>query len=442
MITPPRTDAASPDDANPLPAPGFITDEMELTVTLTTDGQFWGAERVAERERILVPCTLESGVARQNPVSPHPLFDSVKYLGTDSQMKVLSEWCDFGAPEPVRAVRTYLLGGTLKDDLERALTPKKAKWKEGDGVRFCVVGAQPAELWRNSAVLDSWRDFFGKHCLAVAEEALCYTLGQTLPTAKKHPTAFSTLMLISMNGSNCQGRFTSSASNAVSVSAAATLKAHNALKWLIRRQGRYLDQSTVLLTWGTGAEKLPDLTDFDPEDEFASMPEKAARQVRTLARQAEAVADGSQGYESRLLTELAEQAREKKERGERSDAVVMVLDSTSGNGRASIAYYQELDITDYLNNLLFWYGSCKWPLCRWRAGQADEKSRTPLPREVAGLIYGERNGESDKKLKRQLTKRLIPCITERYLIPPDIAEAAFRPRGQSTGFPQGKRVVG
>jgi len=428
-----RTDAVSPDAPNPLPSPGFIADEMELTVTLSADGDFVDADRTPEGQIILVPCTLLSGVARQNPVSPHPIFDSIKYLGTKKQMEILSDWCNFGAPNAVHAVHSYLAKGTLKDDIEKALSEKKVKWKDSDGVRFCVLGAQPNELWRNDAVLDSWKKYFNEKCMAAVDKTLCYTLGRTLPTARKHPTAYSTLYLISMNKFNCQGRFLEDAANAASVSVEATLKAHNTLKWLIRRQGRYLDRNTVLLTWGTGAEILPDITKYDPEDdEFAPLPEETKPQVRTMARQAKAVADGSHGYDNRLLKELEEEAREKRARGEHSEAVVMVLDSTTGNGRASIAYYQELDILDYLQNLRYWYNTCKWPMKR--QDTLEEKPRTPLPQEIGDLIYGERGGDGDRKLKRQLSKRLIPCITARRPLPPDIMMAAFRRAVNPAGF--------
>lgn len=431
-----RTDAVSPDAPNPLPVPGFIADEMELTVTLSADGDFVDADRTPEGQIILVPCTLKSGVARQNPVSPHPIFDSIKYLGTDEQMKILSDWCNFGAPKAVHAVHSYLAKGTLKDNIEKALSEKKVKWKDsdGDGVRFCVLGAQPNELWRNASVLDSWQKYFEKNCLGAMDKSLCYALGQTLPITTKHPTALGTLLLISMTiDRNCEGIFIGSTKNAVSVSAEATLKAHNTLKWLIRRQGRYLDRNTVLLTWGTGAEILPDITEFDPEDdEFAPLPEETKPQVRTMARQAKAVADGSHGYDNRLLKELEEEAREKRARGEHSEAVVMVLDSTTGNGRASIAYYQELDILDYLQNLRYWYNTCKWPMKR--QDTLEEKPRTPLPQEIGDLIYGERGGDGDRKLKRQLSKRLIPCITARRPLPPDIMMAAFRRAVNPAGF--------
>lgn len=420
-----RTTAVN-DRENPLPAMGFILGEMPLTVYLSPDGGFQSAARSPKGEEILVPCTLESGVARQNPVRPHPLFDSAKYLGTGEQMELLKGWCDEpDTPEVVRSVYTYLQKGTLKSDLEQAFAAKNVKWTEKDGVKFCVSDASltgPPELWRRGDVRESWAVHFINHCLAPQKGELCYVLGETLPSITKHPYALGNMYLISMSDENCEGRFSKKAREALSVSGEVSLKAHSALKWLTRRQGTYLGANTLFLAWDTGGALLPDLIRTDPADmDEWDEPEEEGRQADTWEPLGKALADGSHGYESRLLREL-----DQKDRGELSSVVVMVLDSASGKGRTAIAYYQELDMRDYLKNLTHWYLTCRWRIPRAKDGKITWGCRTPLPGEIGDLLYGTKDGEGDKKLKRQLTKRLIPCITARRPIPRDIVQAAFR----------------
>ena len=134
--------------------------------------------------------------------------------------------------------------------------------------------------------------------------------------------------------------------------------AHNTLKWLIRRQqGRKIDDNTVFLTWGTGAETLPNLTDYDPEVNWC----QRLPFHRSKHYSGSAVADGSHGFESRLLTELEEQARESG----REVSTGSYCNGTRFNHRQRQGFHRILsgvDIPDYLNNLRYWYDSCKWPL--------------------------------------------------------------------------------
>ena len=414
------------DSANPLPEMGFILGEMPLTVTLSSDGQFVDAIRTKEEEEILIPCTLLSGVARQNPVRPHPLFDELKNLGTPEQMALLKSWSEGPeTPQSVRAVRAYLERGTLRDDVEQALKPKGAMPKDKDGVRFRVINtslADPQELWKSAAVRESWKVYFRGHCLSENGEELCYVLGEKMPAIVKHPYAMGTMYLISMTDERCRGRFSGHAQEALSVSAEASLKAHAALKWLIKRQGGWLGKSSVVVAWDTGGGELPNIVTYDPADPAEGDYEEGRPPVDTWFQLGKAVADGSRGYESRLLRELGAKAREEFP----SSVVVMALDSASGKGRAAVVYYQELDLPCYLQNLQHWYSSCRWKILRSRDGKASERFRTPLPREIANLIYGSQDSESSRKLKGQLMKRLIPCITNQQPIPRDIVLAAFR----------------
>jgi CRISPR-associated protein Csd1 len=419
-----RTDAVDPDNDFPLSEPGFITGKMPLTITLSADGMFLTAERLQDETEILVPCTLQSGVARQYPVRPHPIFDAVKNMANPEQLSILKDWCEEpDTPEPVKIVYAYLQKRTFMADLESELTIKKAKWSEDDGVKFCVISsASSPELWRNRAVLDSWVKYFQKHYLLTAERELCYVLGKRLPCVTKHPYAASNWLLISMSSENCSGRFLGEAARACSISGEASLKSHSALKWLINRQGKWqIDKNTIFLAWATGGDNLPSIQTYDPvdelEDEFGESSVSAPK-ADTWPQLGMAMASGSSGFEGRYLRELSEKSRDAL-----SDVVVMILGSATGKGRASVVYYQELHVSEYIDNLMHWYTTCRWPFSR--KGSKAERDRTPLPEEICNLLYGTRNGEGDKKLKRQLIRRLIPCITDCRAIPADVVQFAF-----------------
>jgi CRISPR-associated protein Csd1 len=418
------TDAVDPYGHNPLPELGFIIGKMPLTVELSADGTFLNAEKSPnnDTEEILVPCTLESGVARANPVAPHPLFDEVKNLENTKQLPILKAWCEeLDTPDAVKVVYSYLQKGTLRTDLESALKPKKVKLNEKDGVRFVVSSASPPELWRNRAVLDSWKTYFQKHCLSTATEELCYVLGKRLPCIPKHPNAVSTCIMIPMSiekcAKNCDGRFLGRPEQALSISGEVSLKAHSALKWLNNRQGWHIDSTTFFLAWDTGVSMLPEINTYDPADDPADEfdePETSARLADTWVPLGKALAAGSAGYEGKQLQELSVKSQEAL-----SDVVILFLESPTGKGRVSVAYEQELHAHDYIDNLNYWYSTCRWPFSR--GGKMAVLGRTPLPEEICNLLYSDGN----EKLKKQLIRRLISCITARRAIPADIVRAAF-----------------
>lgn len=414
------TTSAVSDTKNPLPEVGFICENASIEVMLSADGEFRDAEIVQEDSRkTVIPCTLESGMARQNPVSPHPLFDKAKYLALENQLSLLQEWCEReDTPQSVKTLYSYLKKQTLLSDLEKCFSMKQSKWSDGDYVRFSIIDGtlDQSGLWLRKNVKESWKKFFADR-LGEKNNDLCYACGKILPIATKHP-AIGTTLLISMVDSNCEGHFNGEPLKAASVSCEATIKAHNAWKWLAARQGKHLFGMTFV-AWDTRGAAVPDAIDWDPADDDED--EDEAPVVDTNFALGESTSKAIGGYWSQQLTEFSEMSRE-----EESTVIMMAVDSATGKGRASLVYYQELDGKDYLKNLIHWYNSCNWVLGRYdRDKKYSYKPRTPMPKEICDLLYGEGSNEGQKKMKKQLVKQLLPCITLRRPIPESILYTAF-----------------
>lgn len=421
------TTEAVTDAHNPLPEVGFVRENVAIEVTLSAEGNFIDAEVVSEeRQETVIPCTLVSGMARQGTPKLHPIVNSVEYLGTEDQLNTLETWCrDSNVPREIMVLRKYLVNGTLQSDLENSLLKKGCKWSLKDNVRFCIIDGslEHLELCQRNNVKQSWRTFFNSEYLVNTPNQVCYVTGKLLPVAVKHPYISGSSILIPMSkgkcGGNCVGHFEGEPQEAVSVSCEATIKAHNAWKWLAARQGTHVFGMTFA-AWDTRGFQLPNPAESNPEEDEEDE-EGEPRPADTKVVFGNSVAGAVGGYWSCKLKEYAAMERE-----ELSTVVLMAIDSATGKGRASIVYYQELGGKDYLENLMYWYQSCKWTIGRTgKDGKYSYRLRTPLPREICDLLYGKGSNEGQKKLKKQLTKQLLPCITLRRPIPRNLAGSVF-----------------
>ena len=258
---------------------------------------------------------------------------------------------------------------------------------------------------------------------------LCYALGQELSVTYKHPgkirTSGDKAKLISSNdedGYTYRGRFRNK-SEALSVSYEFSQKMHNALKWLIARQGMRF-ANLVVIVWASRMEELPDIRKsamkcyqevFDDEEINPD----------TEPMYAEALKKMIYGYKSKLS----------------SDTKVMVLGVDSATtGRLSISMYSELFGSDFLDNIQSWHEQTGW----YRYSQKYEKNiiDTFSVYEIIDYAYGrEIKGDSkgkkaeskkqgkfdcDEKIRNEKMLQLIPCIIDGRPLPTDIVRTLFR----------------
>ncbi|MBR4504102.1 MAG: type I-C CRISPR-associated protein Cas8c/Csd1 [Candidatus Methanomethylophilaceae archaeon] len=434
-----------------------ISVQAHIEITLSKDGEFVRADAVPKgMQTTTIPCT-ESSAGRTSGLSPHPLADKLQYLVKDYPSHISSDllskkssipksgfsdyidqidgWCssDF-ACDKVRAVRDYVKSERLLEDLRGSgiielddegrfkgkdesqgcplFTISKINGgQEGAFIRWRVEDPDSLEkdTWKDPEVQRSWIEYYTSQ---MSDSGLCYVTGKNVPLAKNHPSkirnAGDKAKIISSNDTSgfvFRGRFENS-DQACGVGYEATQKAHNALRWLISRQG-YSEDTLCVVSWtdamapvlnpAEGAEEL-----FEIEDVYTTGVE-AGRRLSMRIR----------GFNSRLITDRV---------------TVMELDSATP-GRMSILMHRELSGSDFIERIEKWHSSCAWIHTYYSKKDKEGKQKriafvgAPSPRDMALAAFGHR---AEPRVVASTVKRILPCILDGTPIPLDIAENAVR----------------
>jgi len=430
---------------HPLVPAGFVEKKAAIEVVLTEKGEFAHANRFGrDGNRFVIPSVPEAE-GRTGPPVPYPLCDELRYVAGDyadenayfdAYFRALDDWCNApDAPRTLRLLRDYLAKRQLIGDMRASGFDFDCKKDMKSFVLFTVqgIGGSGGRLSERADVRKSW---LNRMLARDGGRSLCYVEGKELLEMATHPKFQGNAKLIS---SQCdktifqyRGRF-SDESEAVSVSYDASVKAHNALGWLLKRQGfdRY---GMKVVAWSTGGCVLQSPASgaaLNPLSEGGGYP-------LTFEDYGKALASASAGLSKRIAEFNPEAA----------DAVVILGMQAATTGRMSINYYQEMPGNEYVNRLVRWYESCKWEIWRTFGKGADQKSvlciSTPTPDDIAAAVLGQRTVDaaqgdyqvtkSATKLVRQLRMRILKCTIEGTPLPRDIPLSAVRRASAPQGF--------
>ena len=217
------------------------TANAQIEVTLKADGTFVTASALSREEGLntLIPVTDDSG-ARTSGVCAMPLADKLIYLCGD-----YSEYVDKNNTQYFKSYIEQLEHVLQVNEITGRLqeTVNIAGIKQADAfVRFRVYGDrdEKSETWLDNSLYDSFISWNNDEMTSVG---LCYATGKMRPITYKHPSKIRNTgdksKLISANdesGFTYRGKF-SDKTEAISVSYDFSQKMHNALRWLIKRQG-------------------------------------------------------------------------------------------------------------------------------------------------------------------------------------------------------------
>lgn len=430
------------------------TQNAHIEVTVDSDGNFLHAKAL-EKESTLIPCTEESAGRAGSKVAPYPLHDKLSYVAGDFQsyggkvkkqddipfhsyIRNLSDWANSSfATAKVKAIHAYLKQGRLIEDLikekviildknglllekwdkslEEELGEKPAIFSSGATeqssafVRFNVYSpTDSTSVWHDTDMFDSFVSFYNER---LGGEDVCFVTGETGPATDRHANkirhAADKAKLISANdksGFTFRGRFNTS-QEAVAIRYDVSQKAHNALKWLIHRQGKTIDDR-VFLVWGNDGNQLPD-PDEDAFDLMNDVPNDSDREPDTDHLFAREVSKAIDGYRHDFDYQV--------------DVNFLTLDSAT-TGRMAVLYYRNMNKELYLNRLKEWHESCAWEhRYRKKDGQVFPFYGAPATQDIAFAAYGPRVSD---KVKKGLMERMIPSIVDQRPIPRDIVRSA------------------
>ncbi len=431
------------DSENMLLPISHSTANAQIQVTVNENGNFVEARSLTKDEAVtIIPVTEASG-ARGSGICPMPFADKLVYIAGDyskfatgkradnskffsAYMEQLGKWYESKCSHPaVKAVYWYLsksevmydliMSGVLQVDANGKLSNnvKIAGIVQEDAfVRFCVNYDDLEHLnktWQDQSLYDS---FIAYNSSIMGNVQLCYATGKELPVTYKHPSKIRNsgdkAKLISSNdesGFTYRGRF-SKKEEAISVSYDFSQKMHNALKWLISRQGMYFDTLTVVV-WESHMNALPniraaasDWEEYEEEEEITTEPLYMAAVKKMIF-----------GYKSK---------------SEMDSKVMLFGVDAATPGRLSVAIYSELKSSIFYENLEKWHKETVSR--RFHAKKKYDEYDSFSVYEIAKCAYGTEQGkeiECDKKILSKTILRLFPCIIDGRALPEDIVTNLF-----------------
>jgi CRISPR-associated protein Csd1 len=438
----------------------------QIEVTIDGDGKFRRAAVIETDNATLVPCTEGSAGRAGSKPTNHPLCDKLQYLAGDfldyggdvtsgfskdptkpfeQYLASLSAWCDSPHSNPkVKAIFAYVSKKTLARDLVGAkLIPLDSSGKEikkWDGekvdtplifkalptnyspldafVRWKVEipGETLAAISEDKSVITSWIDYY---CSLTQEVGgACFITGEPAVLSVQHPSkirhAGDKAKLISGNdktGYTFRGRFNEKDPNqAASVSFDVSQKAHNALRWLIERQG-YRNGDLVYVAWSPEVKEIPD--PFAGSDGLFGS-------VEQLDSPEDLDHDVGQHFASQLNKAIS---------GYRSalnpnESIVILGVDSATPGRLSIVLQREITGSDFLNRIEKWHSEFAWPQ---NYSKKLKFVGAPSPVDIAEAVFGQR---LDDKLKQATIQRVIPCIVDGSPFPADLVKTAINRMSQ------------
>ncbi|MCF6235547.1 MAG: type I-C CRISPR-associated protein Cas8c/Csd1 [Gammaproteobacteria bacterium] len=453
-----------------------------IKITIDGEGNFRRAE-ILQKTQIILPATERSAGRSGSGAAPHPLADKIQYVAKDypnfggkkktffnEYLNQINEWCESSYSHPkVRSVFKYIEKGTVVSDLIennilqvgedkslllswpkdseteaplifKVLPKEKGKLDQGNALICWNVETKDdlvSETWRDRSLQKAWVSYdLSKN----EKTGLCYITGNQVPLAINHPAKLrhtgDKAKLVSsndMSGYTFRGRFTDSkkgiekfGAQSVGVSFDVTQKAHNALRWLISRQG-FRNGDQAIIAWAVSGEEIP-----QPMEDIWDAMSDEIQEVSGLPLSAETQVDHTNDLGQSFSIALGKYMAGYRTKLKPTDnIIIMGLDSATP-GRMAVTYYQEFFPDNYIERISKWHEEFAW-YQRHKVEEDVGKKKpisktvwpvcTPSPRAIWEAIYGSIVNDS---LKKNTIERILPCIVEARPFPQDLVEKAVR----------------
>lgn len=440
------------------------TRNTHIEITLDTEGNILRA--TPGLKVIVIPITEDSN-GRSSDASPHGLHDELKYVAGDfnkytkkgkkqakeddedaftKYLNQLSGWASLeNTPIQIKSIYKYIKKGTLIQDLverevlylDKETNLLLSKWKGKDKpilfqaignnsvqekafIRFNVFDVTSFEnedVWQSKELFESYTNYYRS---TLTDVGFCSITGETTLLTRKHPRGIrkpgdGPKLISSNKDAYNDGLFTKVIDkkypNAVPLGVGFDIsqKAHNALKWLITKQGVSIGDK-VYLVWGTKNLDVPNVAK-DTTSIFSKRKKEDTKGTEEFV--ANRFKKALQGYKTNFA--------------DISDNVhILVLDSFS-EGRLQVLDYRELKNHEYLNRIEEWQRKCSWKLIyENKKGDTRYIYGAPSFLDMAYAIYGEvKKVKSSKDVKKFYDIALNSVLDNRKL-PSSYIQQLFR----------------
>jgi CRISPR-associated protein Csd1 len=436
-----------------------------INVVISGDGNFIRAQ-VLEKTQVFLPAT-EKSAGRSSGISPHSLADKIQYVagdysdfgglkksGFNEYKALLTDWCESAFTHPAaQAVLQYVSKATMVADLIKhnilyaqnntlltkwssdeeqpklfRVLPKDKSLLEQGSALVCwsveISGDAQRNTWLDKTLQQSWINF---DTLNSGQPSLCLVTGKQAVAAVNHPAKIrhsgDKAKLISSNdtsGFTFRGKFLTS-QQASNISFDVTQKAHNALRWLVSRQG-FRNGNQAFVSWAISGQDIPD----PMKDPWAMFSHNADY----IEPKKDNGVDIGQSYANRLTSVMARYLSEGKLKPH-DDIAIIGIDSATP-GRMGVIYYRKTIAKEFLATITQWHLDFAWPQRHKKeVTQTNKKAINytiwplcaPAPKKIIKAVYGENVTDS---LKKNIIERLMPCIIEGKPLPIDMVNYAIK----------------
>lgn len=388
----------------------------------------------------IIPCT-EKSQNRVGNVEPHSLCDTLQYLCrgvvqnhgfNDRYVDQLSKWNNSTHTHPfVCIILQYIMGGTLRDDVSSDVAKLDVVEERCVMVRFRIQGTGDMEdrCYRNADLFRSWIDYIREQ-KDDGKRTICVVSGEELPvdgitgihqSHVRHPGDCAKIITSDdKNGYTFRGRLTTT-EQAATVGKEVSIKAHNALTWLIKRQG-FRSENQFFVAWEPECKEFPSVYPLHPEVVVEDGDFDMGDSGTVMTDVGQTFALKLNKYIAGYTTKL-----------EGSEGIYVIgLDSLSPNkGRISVIYWREVGASDFLERVRNWHSRSAWPV----VDKIEDENRktvykyrvySPSPKEIVKAAYGELADDGMKKPIWKICKDIIPCIVDGGQIPPHLVSSVIR----------------
>ena len=432
------------DSKNRMPPIAHINVNAQLELSIKKNGVLDDIHIIEKSDRLtLIPVT-EASMSRSSSISPHPLCDTLSYIAGDfgchcdtetskinaekkyaKYMENLKMWKESSYSHPkVDAIYQYLSQGKLIDDLiyfgiihidkDGKYCDEKIAGQSYKNVmvRFLILGSDAGKMgtWQDDTLINAYTDYYLSS--QNGDKDICYCLGQERTICHTHPRgiipANNNAKLISSNdtrGFTYRGRF-QNAEQAFALSYEASQKIHNALSWLVRKEGVYVgsNDKRVFLCWSPKGIEMPNM--------FGDLGLKNNEEFTPTS------------YRKKLRKALSGYCGQFKDVDD--SIIIMGLDAVT-KGRLSMTYYQELGAHQFIDRLTHWGETCCWYYLKFNENKKPYFAvETPSLRRIVECAYGNEKENAlivNDKLMKDQVQILTQCMIENQMVPYSLVQA-------------------
>lgn len=426
-----------------------------VEITIDEDGTFVTATYLPKDETIIFPIT-EKSIVRSSSPAAHPISDSLTYVTNtfdqkkhDIYLHEISSWQAYDSNNVfLKVIYQYVLKNTLIEDMVNAVWPnstytiekkniivtylengkeKKEKIPEKLFLTFKLQTKMGTDETVSTAqtLHQSYIDYV-REMNRSKPQNICDISGELTYCSDKHRPLFGTAKLISVSNhkETYKGRI-QDGTKLISIGYETSQKIHNMIKFLSENSNTSvrLKNDSLFLSWSS--QNIDEVKiDITEEQVFSKEDQNSDGEIFDISKGLERYANDYTINEEQanvITNAISGYLKHKTYDFQNAHFFVAELSKVS-NGRVSIKYFRELNMSDLADKLSTWYATTNW---QYGTGQY-KRIMSPSLYQIALRTYG--HFENDRIVLRKdemvnnVIENLVRCIIDGQRIPLNIIQ--------------------